>query len=518
MRDTESSGRRFRLELALGAAFVLAAAFGCDAIEQGEDGFSDEEWVHIRELEPLPTAPPMNPHNLRGDEEALAVLGHRLFHETGMTEPLLYDGPAGKMGELKPTSCFTCHDSKYMVSAERIPIWQGAAPVRHSHDIPSIVNMGWYDTYLWFGLFDSITMHNSFGSGEQASPLGYAKFIAVNESYRNLYNELFAEPLDPALDPMNDPDNRFPDTGGPGPPPAGLPWAMMDPADQLHVERIRNNLARAMEAHMRRLQTPNSPFKRYVQGDHTQLNAAAKRGLRLFIGKAACNECHKGPLLSDGQNHNIGVPSARNQTILTNVYSGNMMTTPLDQGRAGIVFIQFADCLVPNMMDPSLCVVRGPFANYTAGGLNADPPNFNFSDATGQAASDARAKFAGLRARDCQSTVGPCIAKPELVGAFRTPSLLNIAETGPYFHTGEVNTLEDVVWHYNRGGGSPGSYAGTKSPRMRPLGLTDAETSDLVEFMRSLTAEIPLSPCAAPDPIGKWFVPPPPPVCPMGPP
>ena len=53
-----------------------------------------------------------------------------------------------------------------------------------------------------------------------------------------------------------------------------------------------------------------------------------------------------------------------------------------------------------------------------------------------------------------------------LEGMFRTPSLLNVGETAPYFHSGSVQTLEDVIWFYNQGGGSEGTFAGTKSPQI----------------------------------------------------
>jgi hypothetical protein len=76
-------------------------------------------------------------------------------------------------------------------------------------------------------------------------------------------------------------------------------------------------------------------------------------------------------------------------------------------------------------------------------------------------------------------------------GMFRTPSLLNIGETAPYFHSGAVQTLEDVVWFYNQGGGPTGTFAGTKSPQIRPLGLSDDEVHDLAEFLRSLTGKSP---------------------------
>jgi cytochrome c peroxidase len=76
-------------------------------------------------------------------------------------------------------------------------------------------------------------------------------------------------------------------------------------------------------------------------------------------------------------------------------------------------------------------------------------------------------------------------------GAFRTPVLLNVEKTWPYFHTGMVATLEDVVHHYNKGGGDPGTFDGTKDPRITPLGLTAPEEGDLVSFLKSLTGVLP---------------------------
>lgn len=64
-------------------------------------------------------------------------------------------------------------------------------------------------------------------------------------------------------------------------------------------------------------------------------------------------------------------------------------------------------------------------------------------------------------------------------GAFRTPTLRNIAETAPYMHDGSLRTLREVVEHYNKGG-SPNPW---QSDRIRPLKLTSEEIDDLVRFM-----------------------------------
>jgi cytochrome c peroxidase len=69
------------------------------------------------------------------------------------------------------------------------------------------------------------------------------------------------------------------------------------------------------------------------------------------------------------------------------------------------------------------------------------------------------------------------------VGAFRTPSLRNVARTAPYMHDGSILTLEEVVEFYNAGG-RPNPY---QSPRIAPLVLTGYEKAALVAFLRGLT-------------------------------
>ena len=71
-------------------------------------------------------------------------------------------------------------------------------------------------------------------------------------------------------------------------------------------------------------------------------------------------------------------------------------------------------------------------------------------------------------------------------GAFKTPTLRDVARRGPYMHDGSETTLDDVVAYYDRGG--------VKNPwlstDMKPLGLTAQERADLIEFMKALTGRI----------------------------
>ena len=69
-------------------------------------------------------------------------------------------------------------------------------------------------------------------------------------------------------------------------------------------------------------------------------------------------------------------------------------------------------------------------------------------------------------------------------GAFKTPSLYNSGSFAFYMHDGAFSTLKQVVDHYNKGG-NPSS--GKQDPLIMPLKLTEAEKSDLITFLQSLS-------------------------------
>src|SRR5205814_1289249 len=150
------------------------------------------------------------------------------------------------------------------------------------------------------------------------------------------------------------------------------------------------NIGKALEAYERKLVSKNAPIDRYIGGDHTALSPAAKRGLRLFIGKAACVDCHSGPTFSDQKFHNTGVPQL----------GINLPRT--DNGR-------FDD--LPKTLTNA----------FNGAGKYSDDPKRGAD------------KLAGMQATD------------DLKGVFRTGMLRQIDTTGPYMHTGGLMTLEDVV-------------------------------------------------------------------------
>jgi cytochrome c peroxidase len=436
-RMTRGDGRAV-----LGALVMLTAGAGCSAQGDDHDGFSSNEWDAIMAIKPLGAEMPRNPYNKLDMDPRLIRLGQKLFFDPTYADAITVDNhPAGKKGDTGKFSCTACHDPKgYFVDTRIDPNTQSrfatspnlGAPGRRS--TPGMLNEGYYEWVGWSGRNDSLMMHGAGVAVFFSNQLTLAHYLY--KAYRDDYNAAFPDhPLEPALDPMSPEAARFPPAGKPkanAMAPDG-PFEMMAKGDQDIIFQIMANMGRVWEAYPKAFVTHGSAFEKYVDGDFGALAPEQKRGLRLFIGKAACNECHNGPILSDNKFHNIGVPGS-----------------PTDTGRKG-----------------DLANTMGN--RYNGRGMYSDDPE------------------AGLKKLQ---TFIPDTAEMDkwnaMDGQFRTPTLLNINETFPYFHTGGLRTLEEVVRHYNKGG-EDSEISGTKDPKMVPLGLTDDEISDLVAFLKSLT-------------------------------
>jgi cytochrome c peroxidase len=76
--------------------------------------------------------------------------------------------------------------------------------------------------------------------------------------------------------------------------------------------------------------------------------------------------------------------------------------------------------------------------------------------------------------------------RPEDRGAFKTPTLREVARTSPYMHDGSLRTLEEVVNFYSDGG----RRNPAQDPEIRPLRLTSTEKRALVAFLKSLSGTV----------------------------
>jgi cytochrome c peroxidase len=416
-------------------------------------GLSDAVMAALKTLSPLPAIPP-DTTNKYADNAQAAALGQKLFFDTWYSGPIgdigATIGHLGNLGDTGKASCNTCHSAaSWFIDARpgtNSELSAGATSIQ-AHNTPSLVNDVFYTWYNWNGGRDTLWVAGTAPGSLNGSLLTLAH--RVYDAYRDEYNMIFTPPLDPALD-ANAPDAaRFPRPQAivpAGKPPGTAPvmqgspsdatWAMMTMTDQETVLTIVANFAKAIGAYERLLVSRNAPFDRFVAGDANAISALAKQGAALFVGKGSCIACHSGPLFSDDHFHNLGEgPST-------------------DLGRFGAI---------PNLSKNQ----------FNGGGSFSDDP------VAGQA------KLSGLT------------QSPTDVGAFRTATLRNIAQTAPYLHTGRLSTLVDVIEFYNAGGGTitpPPSVDGgppppMKDPLLKPLNLTTEEKAALVEFLSTLTGD-----------------------------
>jgi cytochrome c peroxidase len=96
----------------------------------------------------------------------------------------------------------------------------------------------------------------------------------------------------------------------------------------------------------------------------------------------------------------------------------------------------------------------------------------------------------GMDAPEPDAGRGKISNKPEETGAFKTPTLRDIAKSAPYFHDGSVATLEDAV-DLMLNGGKPNQYLDKKNLEKRTI--TPEQRRDLLEFLRSLNVDCRLS-------------------------
>lgn len=197
-------------------------------------------------------------------------------------------------------------------------------------------------------------------------------------------------------------------------------------------------VTQAIAAFERTVVSGNSPFDRYQYGgEYDAMTPAQIRGLDLFVDKARCVSCHvieqTQAIFTDNRFHNIG---------------------------QGINDIQ-AD--VPKLAKEFL------------------KAEATLSEVDVKVLSDAKTSELGRFA---------VTRRVDELGAFKTPTLRNIAVTAPYMHDGKLKTLKEVVEHYNNGGTNEegDSVNDFLSGGIRPLDLSEEEIDDLVAFMEALTS------------------------------
>jgi cytochrome c peroxidase len=253
---------------------------------------------------------------------------------------------------------------------------------------------------------------------------------------------------------------------------------------QQRATRIYVNFAKAIAAYEYTLISKDSPFDVWADGGFQPgaLGASAERGARLFVGKAACAECHSGPLFSDSLFHDIGVPQL-----------GTYVPTTAECPADG-----WCDCVSSDTTLPQNCLpigARDGLRKLRANTFRRDSKWSDDLDCANHNQFHIMQSYVDAHPDECDGRVkyyASMAFDDANRGAWRTPSLRDVALTAPYMHNGMYTTLEDVVVHYNKGGihGLGGESIGTIDPKIKELNLTPQEIDDLVAFLESLTGQV----------------------------
>ena len=359
----------------------------------------------IGSLPPLPK----DPSNAHADDPAAMVLGKRLFFDVRFS------------GNLK-VSCATCHRPD-MSFTDDLPLAHGmGSTTRRSMPLLGVAYNTWF---FWDGRKDSL-WSQALSPIESNVEHGFTRTACaymISKYYRKEYEAIFGKMPDirnAVASPVTE-DVAVLKT-----------WISMTPAQRDDVNRIYVNMGKAIEAFVRTIVPGPSRFDRYAKALMDNDTAALSTiytpdeaaGLRLFIGKAKCTNCHNGPLFTNGDFHNTGVPTPPKM--------------PPDLGRA--------DGIRKVLLDEFNCLGK-------------------YSDA-------GPGDCAELRYMDTNTT--------KYSGAFKTPTLRNVAERAPYMHAGQFSTLKEVLEFYHR----------SNSHELGHNELSDKELGQLEAFLRTLSGPV----------------------------
>jgi cytochrome c peroxidase len=370
----------------IAVALLLAATMAAAAAPREERWTAEEvaqlSSMSLREL----GAAPADPTNRVADDPRAAEFGRKLFFET-------------RLSANGQVSCATCHIPEKEFQ-DGTPLARGVG-VTSRRTMP-IAGMAHSPFLFWDGRKDSLWAQ-ALGPLESPVEHGgrreqYANAIA--EHYRSDYEAIFGTM--PALSTRDD------------------------------ATAVFVNMGKAIAAYERTIEHGTSRFDRYVEilqdtgrAPQRLLSADEVAGLRLFIGKASCVNCHNGPLLTNNEFHNTGVPAREG--------------LPADRGR----------------LAGANAVLRDEF--------------------------NCRSRWSDSRAR-CAELDFLVTGDHVLERAFKVPSLRNVAERAPYMHAGQFSTLSEVIDHYNRAPEAPAGHTELESLR-----LSAQERRQIEAFLRSLS-------------------------------
>lgn len=480
---------------------LFCSSAGCD--------WKAGEWDRVAALA-NPGPPPPDPSNALVGDPGAETLGRMFFFDSAFSgnatqvDAIEHASPPARaaQGQAINVSCASCHDLgragvDTTSSPGNVSVGAGWTDV----NALAVVNSAYRNVVFWNGRADSLwalnvivaesrttmngnrlrTAHQLVGRYRDALLSNGATWL-LNQFFRH-YNPTASNPITDCngLAAVLDDIAAMPPDGKPGKTgcdptdktePFGDAYDCLSKDQQTAVTTLLQIWAKTIAAYEYKLVSGPSDFDKFVSAGPTSdaIPKNAQNGARLFVGKGSCIDCHTGPQLTDELFHDIGVPQTGVAVPKTTdcPASSNPATSP-------------CDCFSPDALK---CApwgagdgLRRLQATETMSAIyNKWLRTRTWSDDT---SDTSRAAYVGMSLDGLQ-------------GAWRTPSLRNVALTAPYMHDGRYATLQDVLWHYNTGAQSAGpEQVGTLAPEIKPMFLTDGEQEDLIAFLETLTGPLP---------------------------
>jgi cytochrome c peroxidase len=351
--------------------------------------FSTDELQRIQRHGPWPPPPATDPGNAVAAKPAAIELGQQLFFDPRLS----IDGTM---------SCATCHQPLLAFTDARK---RSRGRQELDRNAPSLWNAAHARWYGWDGAADSLWAQSIrpilHAHEMDATPQHVRDTLARDAELACRYRKAFGH------------------------------------APEVDAEAVLVGASKAIGAFVGTLVSGRTAFDAFrdalARGDAkaaARYPLPAQRGLKLFVGRGNCHLCHVGPLFSNGEFGDTGLPFFVRPGVV-------------DPGRQrGIELLRLSEY---NLLS-------------------------RWSDARDQPAMAMKTKQVLPQHRN--------------FGEFKVPSLRNVARTAPYAHDGQLATLDDVVRHYSELNLERLHADGEQI--LKPLRLSAGERADVVAFLQTL--------------------------------
>jgi cytochrome c peroxidase len=392
---------------------MLLLVLGCSSLlpmRWSDDELATIKNLWIGSLPPLPA----DPSNQYADNPDAAVFGQKLFFDT-------------RFSSNGQVACATCHLPEQLFQ-DGTPLANGVGTTNRR--TMTVIGTAYSPWLFWDGRKDSQWAQ---ALGPMESPVEHGGNRTL---YAHLVVEFYADEYSALFGPLPDLSGLPRNAGPVADPEAAANWEAMAPEEQDAVTRMYVNVGKSIAAYERLLNPGASRFDQYVEALLNHDPAAEDilisdeiAGLKLFIGEANCTNCHNGPLFTNNDFHNTGIPVADG--------------LPEDTGRS-------------------------------LGAQQVLADEFNCLSVYSDAQPDECAELNFLVLDEHQQE-----------RQFKPPSLRNVAGRGPFMHAGQFATLEEVLNHYNTAPEAPAGHS-----ELEPLNLTEKQIAQIIAFLKTLDGPI----------------------------